>query len=252
MPPSTINNSRKITSNQQAVHESLESVVRKHFQSEYKKPIALHTRLAFDEVSSRVEDALEQATPLLFDSFCGTGLSTRLLAKQHPEALVIGIDRSIQRLSKNYSQDYSQSYSKNDEDELPRNALLIQAECADFWLLANRAGWKLKKHSIYYPNPYPKAKHLKRRWHAHPAYPQLLSLGGEVELRTNWKIYADEFCESFAYAQKYAQPYLLNKKASCSGVELLSLNEGDKFMTLFEKKYHENGQALYCCKYSLY
>ncbi|MEH6455581.1 MAG: hypothetical protein V7749_04630, partial [Cocleimonas sp.] len=232
--------SNEVLSNQQGVHENLESIVRKHFETEYKKPIAEHTQVAFDKVKNRVETALKKDTPLLFDSFCGTGVSTGIIAKNNPQALVIGIDRSIARLSKKYNK------------ELPENAVLVQAECADFWLLAKQAGWQLAKHTIYYPNPYPKAKHIKRRWHAHPAYPLLFALGGEVELRTNWKIYADEFSQAFFYASSY----LKDSKLSCKGVETISFdvttNDSEKiiteFMTLFERKYFLNGQKLYRCK----
>ena len=234
------NNSREIETNQQGVHENLETIVRKHFETVYKKPIAEHTRTAFDKIKNTIELELKKDTPLLFDSFCGTGTSTGIIARNNPEALVIGIDRSITRLSKTYN------------EELPENALLVQAECADFWFLAKQSGWQLAKHSIYYPNPYPKSKHIKRRWHAHPAYPLLFSLGGEVELRTNWKIYADEFYQAFIYALEYHDKIELK----CNGVEVLSFDTNNnvakisEFMTLFEKKYFLNGQKLYSCKWS--
>lgn len=32
-----------------------------------------------------------------------------------------------------------------------------------------------------------------RRWHGHPVMPNLIRLGGRFELRTNWRIYAEEF-----------------------------------------------------------
>jgi len=233
------NNSREVVSNQQDIHENLEVIVRKHFETEYRKPIATHTQLAFDKIKKTVENELKKGPPLLFDSFCGTGISTGIIAKMNPHALVIGIDRSVVRLSKKYNED------------LPDNVLLVQAECADFWYLAERAGWQLNKHSIYYPNPYPKAKHIKRRWHAHPAFPLLFKLGGEIELRTNWKIYADEFSQAFVYASDY----ITNSKLSSKGVETLTFDlatkqesQENQFMTLFEKKYFENGQKLYRCK----
>jgi len=231
------NNSNKVISNQQGIHQNLEVIVRKHFETEYKKPIADHTQIAFDKIKNRVEEALKKDTPLLFDSCCGTGLSTGILARKNPQALVLGIDRSISRLSKNYNQD------------LPDNGILVQAECADFWQLAVNAGWKLSYHSIYYPNPYPKAKHIKRRWHAHPAYPLLFSLAGEIELRTNWKIYADEFYQAFIYVSDY----LHDQKYHSTGVESLSFDTNSKdlkidFMTLFEKKYCLSEQKLYSCK----
>lgn len=245
------NNSRTISTNQQGIHENLEAIVRKHFEKTYQKPIAQHTQAAFDAIKPTIETALNKHTPLHFDSFCGTGISTANLARNNPDALVIGIDRSITRLSKTYNL------------QLPDNARLIQAECADFWQLAVNAGWQLSYHSIFYPNPYPKAKHIKRRWHAHPAFPLLFTLGGDVELRTNWKIYAQEFYQAYCYAAAY----LPENKYHSQGVEILPLDDKvsvtgmgdtikdiaqntiqDPFMTLFEKKYALNGQKLYRCQ----
>jgi len=230
--------SRSVQSNQAGIHENLEAIVRKHFETDYKKPIAKHTQQAFDKIAPLIEKHLKKDTPLLFDSFCGTGMSTGMIAKKYPQAIVLGLDRSISRLSKTYNQ------------VLPENAYLIQAECADFWQLAANAGWKLKQHTIFYPNPYPKAKHIKRRWHAHPAYPLLFLLKGEVELRTNWKMYADEFAHAF----NIATDYLPNNKLSCVGVETLSFenttDSDEGFMTLFEKKYYLSDQKLYRCKLS--
>jgi len=224
-------NSRKIIDAQVGIHENLEKVVTKHCQTVYKKPIARHTLAAFNDITPRVEQSLAKHTPLVFDSFCGTAVSTRIIARNNPDALVIGIDRSAKRLSKQYA------------EVLPENAILVQAECADFWILAERAGWNLAQHFILYPNPYPKSKHLKRRWHAHPAYPTLLELGGELELRTNWKVYADEFCRALEYSGL--------QNAICSGVERIDTSGCFKPMTLFEKKYQQGGQELYRCKYSL-
>ncbi len=217
-------NSRQIESSQAGIHKTLQQVVHKHLENPFKKPFAQHTIDAFESVRPEVETALEQGAGLMFDSGCGTAMSTRKLAVQYPDALVIGIDRSAQRLGKAYNQ------------VLPANARLLQAECADFWRLAVKAGWRLEKHSIYYPNPYPKASQLKRRWHAHPAFPALLELGGKLELRSNWKTYVDEFCQAMAIA----------------GFDV-STNQisPDEPMTLFERKYQRSGQLLYACEVAL-
>ena len=222
------NQSREITDAQHGIHENLEKVVRKHCESAFRKPVAKHTQDAFNSIAEHVEKELEKDTPLLFDSFCGTAMSTRIIAGNNPDALVLGIDRSAVRLA------------KTDNKDLPKNAILLQADCVDFWLLASKAGWKLQKHFILYPNPYPKSKHLKRRCHAHPSYPALLALGGDVELRTNWKVYADEFSEALGYTNL--------PNAVSSGVTKL---EVDSPLTLFEKKYQDAGHELYRCIYTL-
>lgn len=220
--------SRSITNAQSGLHKNLVKLVKKHLASNYQKPISDHTQLAFDRIKSHVDDSIKGGMPLILDSCCGTAMSTRIIAVENPNALVIGIDRSASRLTKEYN------------NNLPDNALLVQAECADFWLLAKQAGWKIHSHSILYPNPYPKAKHLKRRWHGHPSFPLLLSLGGKLELRTNWKVYAEEFCEALRVAKE--------DKKSCTGVETF---KSERPLTLFEKKYQESGQELYRVEISL-
>ncbi len=217
-------NSRRIESNQAGVHENLQNVVAKHLKHPFKKPFAHHTVEAFNSIRPVVETALQQGKGLILDSGCGTAISTRLLARQNPDSVVLGIDRSLHRLSKNYNQ------------TLPDNVHLLQAECADFWRLALKAGWKLEKHTIYYPNPYPKAQHLKRRWHAHPVFPTLLKLGGELELRSNWQTYVDEFCQALCIAGYDSTTAVICPKHP---------------MTLFERKYQQSGQRLFCCKVSL-
>jgi tRNA G46 methylase TrmB len=226
--PVTNSNPRKITDAQQGTHANLEKVVRKHCDNAFRKPVAKHTQDAFDCIAGRVEKALLKDTPLLFDSFCGTAMSTQIIAKNNPDRLVVGVDRSEARLT------------KESNANLPDNVILVQAECADFWFLANKAGWKLQKHFILYPNPYPKSKHLKHRCHGHPSYPYLLALGGEVELRTNWKVYADEFSQALEYANIPGVASL--------GVSRLKVQEP---LTLFEKKYQQGGHELFCCKYAL-
>jgi len=224
-------NSRQITDAQEGIHKNLQSIVKKHLQHKHRKPIAEHTQAAFENIKPQINKALSQGIPLIFDSCCGTAMSTAILAKKHPEALVIGIDRSAVRLGKDYN------------NQLPDNAKLVQAECADFWHLARQQNWSLFKHTLLYPNPYPKPKHLKRRWHGHPAFGDLLALGGEIELRTNWKVYADEFCRAVDIAKEQCKELAYTGK--------LETFTAEQPLTLFEKKYQESGQVLYRCVFLL-
>ncbi len=225
--------SRKITDAQLGVHQNLERLVVKHFTTSFQKPIAQHTQDAFDAIKKQVATSLAKGHTLIFDSCCGTAMSTGIIAQQNPQALVVGIDRSAVRLSKEYNK------SK------PNNVLLVQAECADFWSLAVAEGWKLEKHYILYPNPYPKSKHLKRRWHGHAAFPLLFSLGGELELRSNWSVYVNEFC----LALKIVVDKNLVEKSN--GEPRVQTVEPVTPLTLFEKKYQQSGQSLYRCKFRL-
>lgn len=212
--------SRAIYTNQQGVHDNLEKVVRKHLSTEFRKPPAEHTLTAFQQVSAVICAASD--TPVILDSCCGTGVSSRQIALQHPESWVIGLDRSSKRLSKDY------------DDVLPENLIFAQADCVDFWKLAVQSGWQLQKHFVLYPNPYPKSVQLKYRWHAHPSFSDLLALGGLLELRSNWKIYVEEFSLALEYAGQATQ-----------GCEQFDPN--GQYMTLFERKYCESGQRVYRC-----
>ncbi|CAM9271930.1 unnamed protein product [Ectocarpus sp. 4 AP-2014] len=82
-------------------------------------------------------------------------------------------------------------------EPLPENLLLLRADLVDLWILASREhAWEIKEHYILYPNPYPKCSQLRSRWHGHSVFPVLLSLGGVITLRSNWRTYLDEVCQA--------------------------------------------------------
>ncbi len=178
---------KRITSSQQGPHKNLEKVVVKHLQTQSKKPIAQHTQNAFDELYKQWER--HGRPPIILDSACGTGESSRYLAKTHPNHWVIGIDQSEKRLLNSAN------------NLLPENCQLIRSECTDFWRLAELAQWQFALHTLFYPNPYPKPQHLQRRWHGEAAFTSLLAISQSIELRTNWQIYAQEFYEALLIAQ---------------------------------------------------
>jgi len=208
-------NSRSIVSNQPGLHEKLAEIVLKHLSAEFKKPIAEHTQAAFDQVNEKVQAF---AGPIILDSCCGVGESTANLAKRHPDALVIGIDKSSHRLDK-----HDIEYKQTDAGQY----ILVQADLNDFWRLAVAANWQPSHHYLLYPNPWPKAKHLQRRWHGAAIFPYIVKLGGRLELRSNWDIYVKEFARSLELAGH-----------KC-GVELY---ESDTAITPFERKYWASGQ----------
>jgi len=212
--------SREIYTNQSGIHDNLEKLILKHLNSQFKKPPAEHTVVAFNDVVDQI--ASDPEMPTILDSCCGTGFSSRSIAKQHPNHWVIGLDRSANRLN------------KEDQEPSPPNCLMVQADCVDFWKLAVNAGWQLDKHFLLYPNPYPKSVQLKYRWHGHPAFADLLKLGGLLEVRSNWKIYIEEFSEAVRLAGQGS--------TDCEIYE-----PTPEYLTLFERKYHQSGQTLYRC-----
>jgi tRNA G46 methylase TrmB len=103
----------------------------------------------------------------------------------------------------------------------------------DFWQLAAESALCCKRQLLLYPNPWPKPEHLKRRWHAHPVLPAILALGGVIELRTNWRVYAEEFAEALRLA---------GVEARC---EKFAVDEAP--LTPFERKYAASGHDLWRC-----
>ncbi|OVE79633.1 hypothetical protein BVY02_02725 [bacterium J17] len=225
-----LGNSRKVSSNQIGLHLSLEEVVLRHIRHESRTPIAGHSQKAFEESLGLI---VENREKLVLDSGCGTGESTISIAKQFPELFVIGFDKSLSRLS-SFEQ-------KTDAVERPSNLHLIRADAVHFWRLLKEKNIKLQKHYLLYPNPWPKKKHLQRRWHGSSSLPDILSLGGKLELKSNWKLYLEEFkraCEIASTIQEYSQMLV-------GEIERIEPGEQGFPISLFEKKYHESGQDLY-------
>lgn len=208
-------NSRAVSSNQRFLHPRLAPVVRRHLRQPSRKPIARHNREAFAALEQRLAD---DPRPLVLDSFCGTGHSTAALAARHRRHLVVGIDKSAHRL---------QRHVGGEAD----NYLLLRAECEDIWQQVVQRGWVVDYHYILYPNPWPKAAHLQRRVHGHASFPLLLQLGGHIELRTNWQLYAEEFGVALSLAGRLG-------RIGRQPMEPTPL-------TLFERKYRSSGQTLW-------
>ncbi len=221
--------SRQPTSNQHHLHPKLAATVRRHLDTRPRKPVAPHNIAAFKLLLGALAD---RPRPLILDSFCGTGHSTATLAQQHPQHLVVGIDKSSSRLNRH-------------PDNPADNYLLLQAECEDLWQLLVEEGIGVDRHYLLYPNPWPKAKHLQRRVHGGASLYWLLQLaagissGGassgqaspcRIELRSNWQIYVEEFGAAM-------------QLAACPGTVARIFPE--PALSLFECKYRDSGHDLW-------
>ena len=213
------NTSSIVTSNQTGVHNDLESRIKKHLTNTFRKPYRPFSAEIFHQANEIIEDS---ELPIILDSGCGTGESSLILSEQNQDALIIGIDKSEKRLDKFISDE--NIYYKD-------NLILIRADVIDIWRMIKQSSWDIKKHYLLYPNPWPKKDQLKRRWHGHPVFPEMLSLCNQIELRTNWKIYAEEF--------KFALELVVDQSVS---METLNV---DSFISPFEKKYYESGHELF-------
>lgn len=206
--------SRPVTSNQTGLHPRLASNLARHLQHPLRRPPAPHSLDAYQQLQQRLA---QTPAPLVIDSFCGTGMSTRLLARQHPDQLVVGIDQSAHRLQKHISDD-------------AKNYVLLQAQAEDIWALLLADGHRASHHYLLYPNPWPKSKHLQRRIHGHGSFPLLLALGGRIELRSNWQLYVEEFGVAM---------HLAGRRGRVSQIP------GKPALTLFEEKYRNSGHLLW-------
>jgi len=271
----------------------LRKIVTKHVSTNEKylscRPLATHTVAAFEEAQVFVNKIyLEngEKADIIIDSGCGTGRSTLLLGQRFPNCIVLGIDRSLSRLERNFvfreQLDADEVVDGDDDLELKnggcvtheapalRNVLLIRAELTDFWRCCLNAGWNIRRHYLLYPNPYPKVSRLKSRWYAHPSFPTILKLGGDIIIRSNWKGYLDEFQSSVKFCDDYlSQTRSLDVGGeSDSAVDISKQNENyaEKYvsidysrngpqeleyhdliipMTNFEKKYYLCGETTY-------
>jgi len=215
-----VSESGLVISKQRGVHPALVSCVRKHLDSPWMQPLHRPTVETYRLLEKKEVLATGQA--VILDSGCGTGKSTQRLAQMFPDHLVIGVDQSRSRLAK------SGVHSNFLRTE---NYVLLRAELTTFWRLLLQCGLSPERHFLLYPNPWPKPGHLSRRWHGHPVFPQLLALGGEIEMRCNWDVYAQEFAKASVIAT-----------GADIGVKII---EPDKGISPFEQKYLERGQSLF-------
>ena len=269
---------RAVTTNQTDIYKNLEQVVRKYAATRFLRPVADHTREAFESAKefvrkfyasensatsvpasasagspSNAEGSLPASYCVILDSGCGTGESTLHLARKFPGVPVIGIDKSAMRLNK--AGNIHQLEAAGTDQ--PANAFWVRAELLDFWKLALeevQAGrWQVLHHAVYYPNPWPKESEATRRFHLHPIFPTLMALGDITELRTNWEIYAREFAEAARILQNATPSSEIPRNAADAttrGTDNTAAISCEPFAplhpeTAFERKYKEARQQLW-------
>lgn len=209
-----------VSSSQTGIHPRLETYVRRHLKTVWSQPF--HQPSVESYCLLENEGVFSAGRSFILDSGCGTGTSTQVLAGLFPQHIVIGVDRSSVRLARGGAR--SNLFRSG-------NCILLRAELTTLWRLLLKDGRSPEKHFLFYPNPWPKPGHLLRRWHAHPVFPQLLALGGDLEMRCNWEIYALEFAQAIKIATGISPD-----------VKTIKPEAG---ISLFEQKYLARGQSLY-------
>ncbi|GAX14879.1 hypothetical protein FisN_29Lu093 [Fistulifera solaris] len=216
--------------------ETLRNEVHKHCDSLdlflTRKPVSIHSLTAFSELGRQLPS---DNAPLILDSGCGTGRSSLRLGELYPESHVIGVDRSIARLSRHIRPDRL-------VEQVSDNVWLVRAELVDFWRCCRDQQWSFVRHYLLYPNPYPKKVRYKSRWYAHPCFPLLLQLpASEIIVRSNWLQYLEDFRDAVDIAADYNKEFSIFQT---SNVERL-IPSGQDALTNFEQKYWNAGEATY-------
>ena len=207
--------SRMIDTNQTCVHKNLERTVIRHLKNTDQTPIKDASKHAFDHITAWQQN---DGRPVILDSCCGVGDSSRFFARQNPDKLILGIDKSHSRLTRERT------------EETPENMMLVRADLNDLFRLIAASGLPIMQQYILYPNPWPKSAHLKRRWHGSPAFPYIISIGKTLTLRSNWLLYLQEFGQALEFA------------GIKSTVKEITPNPP---ITPFEAKYSTSGHTLY-------
>ena len=210
----------EIETNQLSEHEDVLKLAEKASTTVYQRPYAQHTLDAFEKLQ---EESLQYYGHLVLDACCGVGESSLYLAEMYPDVLIVGVDKSLTRLRKH-------AHYQDKSKKKPHNLLLLRADMFDLWRLLSTAVGKnelnVKKQFIFYPNPYPKKSQVGKRWHASPVMPHILKVSRNLECRSNWLIYLQEF-------QKVLTFYGLASQ--------ISEVEG-AFVSPFERKYRQSEQ----------
>lgn len=214
-------NSSAVNSDQIDIHQQLSILVAKHARSVFQKPISLYNQSAFDNAITAWQT--DGSKPLILDAGCGVGLSTLHLASSLPDHFVIGIDQSADRSAR----------KPKWQMPIPDNFVRVRANMVDFWRLLLQHNLHPAKQYLLYPNPWPKSTHLARRWHGHAVFPTIVALGGQIECRSNWRIYIDEFAA--ALTQITEQAVMVEHFIPTQTI------------TPFEQKYLASGHVLWRC-----
>lgn len=214
--------SSPVRSGQKLADPAIAERMQRRALSVYQRPIAEHSERAFSALAEWRQAHLGE---MVLDTGCGNGESSLALSERYPDAWIVGIDKTLDRLAKRgYRPD-------NGPVHMDQRCCFLLADLVDLWRLMAAAGWRFRKQYVLYPNPWPKPAQRLRRWPLHPVWPDLLQMSDQIELRTNWSVYAEEFEQS------------LNLSGWAS--ERTQLAKQDRPITPFEAKYQASEHTLW-------
>lgn len=209
--------SRVVQSNQVGVHEHLHKLVERYRTSTFSRPISSHTQQAFEHIHAWLVSTNNQ---LILDACCGVGESTAKLSKCYANAKILGVDKSEKRLDKHHAYTHKQ-----------QNYTVLRADLNDFWRLLVQHKIRFEKQYLLYPNPYPKSSQIQKRWYASAITPFLMASSDVIEVRSNWRLYLEEFLVVAGYYGFVG--HITQMPVTCEP------------FTPFERKYLQSGQACF-------
>jgi tRNA (guanine-N7-)-methyltransferase len=169
--------------------------------------------------------------PVDIEIGCGSGLHPIRYASSHPDRVLFAIEHTKERFGK---------FSQRLTNHPPIANLYAIHDDAVRWISHVPPTESVSRVFILYPNPYPMAKHLNRRWHAMPFMQRIIKLlkpGGKIEIATNEVWYANE-------ARQYMQEVW--KLALIEDKEIYDPSgEQFKARSHFERKYLKRGETCY-------
>ena len=182
------------------------------------------------------ELALPGDVPIDLEIGCGVGLHPILYATKNPGRVLIAIEHTKTRFSKFRNRLQHHPHIKN---------IIPIHEDAVLWVSKILLEHSVDKIFLLYPNPYPKARHLNKRWYAMPFMSCLLSklkIQGTLTIATNEKFYGEG---AFEYFTSYWELELKDR-------EVIQKKTHPEYAprSHFEKKYFERGDNLYRLTFS--
>ncbi|NKY37658.1 tRNA (guanosine(46)-N7)-methyltransferase TrmB [Nocardia speluncae] len=174
--------------------------------------------------------------PLVIEIGCGTGTATAEMAQAEPQLNLIGIEV--------YRPGLAQLVQRIERDEIG-NIRLLRGDAVD--VLENMiAPGSLTGARVFFPDPWPKARHHKRRL-LQPATVALIAdrlrPGGVLHVATDHADYAEHIAAVGA-----AEPLLVGLNEATGGVSVQHRESApigfERPVTKFESKAHRAGSAI--------
>ena len=183
-------------------------------------------QVQYEQSALNTEAIFGRKAPLVLEIGCGMGETTAAIAKMHPDVNFLGCEvftAGVGALAK-----------RLDEMQLT-NVRIIQHDAVEV-VKDMIAPDSLDGVHIYFPDPWRKARHHKRRLVAQPFIHELVSRirpGGYIHCATDWENYAEQMLEVLS-----AEPLLKNFYEGFSPVMANPITE--RPMT----KFHARGERL--------